>query len=84
MQSRIDAYNDMDDLLRMQRKKLHDYKNQVQTIAGLIKAGNGEDAEKLTNQLTESLCMDSSVVNTKNVTVNAILNQKYFTATMVI
>ena len=80
MQSRIDAYNDMDDLLRMQRKKLHDYKNQVQTIDGLIKAGNGEDAEKLTNQLTESLCMDSSVVNTKNVTVNAILNQKYHTA----
>lgn len=80
MQSRIDAYNDMDDLLRMQRKKLHDYKNQVQTIAGLIKTGKGEDAEKLTNQLTESLCMDSSVVDTKNVTVNTILNQKYFKA----
>lgn len=77
MQSRIEAYNEMEDLLRMQRKKLHDYKNQVRTIGKLIADGNGIEAEKLVSDLTESLDVDSSTVDTKNAAVNAILNQKY-------
>ena len=77
MQSRIEAYNEMEDLLRMQRKKLHDYKNQVRTIGNLIADGNGIEAKKMVSDLTESLDIDSSTVDTKNAAVNAILNQKY-------
>ena len=77
IQSRIEAYNEMEDMLRMQRKKLHDYKNQVRTIGNLIADGNGIEAERLVSDLTESLDVDSSTVDTKNAAVNAILNQKY-------
>ena len=80
MQSRIDAYNEMEGVLRLQRKKLHDYKNQVQTIAGLIDNGREKEAGSIAKQLAENLSIDSSVVDTKNVTVNAILNQKYCTS----
>ena len=80
MQSRIDAYNEMEGLLRLQRKKLHDYKNQVQTIAGLIDDGREKEAGSLAKQLAENLSVDSSVVDTKNATINAILNQKYCTS----
>lgn len=80
MQSRIEAYNEMEDMLRLQRKKMHDYKNQVRTIAALIEDEKEKEAESLARQLTENLSKDSSVVDTKNATVNAILNQKYCTA----
>lgn len=80
MQSRIDAYNEMEGLLRLQRKKLHDYKNQVQTIAGLIDNGREQEAGSIAKQLAENLSVDSSVVDTKNGTINAILTQKYCTS----
>ena len=80
MQSRIDAYNEIENVLKIQRKKLHDYKNQIQTVAALMDGGKVKEAQSLAEQLAECLSIDSSVVDTKNATVNAILNQKYFAA----
>ena len=76
----MNVYNEMEDMLRMQRKHLHDYKNQLRTIGDLITNGDVEAAGELTRELSEGLAVAASVVSTKNASFDAILNQKYMLA----
>ena len=63
-----------------QRQFLHDYKNQLNCIQGLINCGQTEEASAYITRLTGSLRAQYGDINTNNTIVNIILNQKYQTA----
>lgn len=78
--NQIEAYHDMDALYERQRRKMHDYKNQIVTIQNLVQGGNTDKAVSLMEQLTESISVDLSAINTNHPVVNAVLNHKFHTA----
>ncbi len=78
--NQIEAYHDMDALYERQRRKVHDYKNQLVTIQSLVQGGNADEAVNLMEQLTESISVDLSAINTNHPVVNAVLNHKFHTA----
>jgi len=78
--NQIEAYHDMDAVYEWQRRKMHDYKNQIVTVQNLVQGGNIDKAMSLMEQLTESIFVDLSAINTNHPVVNAVLNQKILTA----
>ncbi len=78
--NQIEAYHDMDAIYERQRRKMHDYKNQLVTIQSLVQGGNTDKAVNLMEQLTESISVDLSAINTNHPVVNAVLNHKFHTA----
>ena len=75
--NRIADYQDREEIYERQRRKMHDYKNQLSTIQTLIKNGHTDEALSFTQKLTESIAVEMSAINTNHPVVNAILNQKY-------
>ena len=78
--NQIEAYHDMDALYERQRRKMHDYKNQIVTIQNLVQGGNSDKAVSLMEQLSQSISVDLSAINTNHPVVNAVLNHKFQTA----
>jgi sensor histidine kinase regulating citrate/malate metabolism len=76
-EKQLEAYKDMRDVYDSQRRKMHDYKNQLGTIQTLIKSNDIQSAIGLTEQLTESISVDMSAINTNHAVINAVLNQKF-------
>ena len=77
--NRLDAYQDREEIYERQRRKMHDYKNQLATIQSLLKSQETEEALAFTQKLTESIAVDLSAINTNHPVINAVLNQKYRT-----
>ena len=75
--NRIADYQDRKEIYERQRRKMHDYKNQLSTIQTLIKNGHTDEALSFTQKLTESIAVEMSAINTNHPVVNAVLNQKY-------
>lgn len=73
------SYQDREEIYERQRKKMHDYKNQLRVIQTMLKSEKTADALNFTQKLTESIAVDMSAVNTNHPVVNAVLNQKYRT-----
>ena len=78
--NQLEAYADGNKEYEQQRKKMHDYKNQLMTIQTLIKGEDYQTALAFAEKLTESISVDMSAINTNHPVVNAILNQKYRSA----
>ena len=76
-ENRIADYQDREEIYERQRRKIHDYKNQLSTIQTLIKNGHIDEALSFTQKLTESIAVEMSAINTNHPVVNAVLNQKY-------
>lgn len=79
-ESQLAHYRDMQSVYERQGRKLHDYKNQLRTIQVLLKEGDTQEAAGLAEQLTESISVERSAVNTNHPVVNAVLNQKFHAA----
>ena len=75
----MDAYQDREEIYERQRRKMHDYKNQLGTIQTLLKSQKEDEAIAFTRKLTESIVVDMSAINTNHPVINAVLNQKYHT-----
>ena len=76
-QNQLQIFHDMRSLTERQGKMLHDYKKQLVTVQGLIESGDTASAVKLTQELTKSISVEMSEVNTGHPVVNAVLNQEY-------
>ena len=76
-QNQLQLFHDMQSLYERQGKKLHDYKKQLATVQGLIENGDYDAAVNLTKDLTKSIAVEMSEVNTGHPVVNAVLNQEY-------
>lgn len=78
--SQIKLYANMQQNFQQQRRFLHDYKNQLNCIQGLLADGHPADALAYLEQLTGSIAKNMDFVDTNHPVVNVILNQKYKTA----
>ena len=71
------VYQSMQRSYEQQRKFLHDYKNQLTCIQGLLAEGKEEEAAGYAAKLAGSLKKSADTVNANHTVVNVVLNQKY-------
>jgi len=73
-------YHTMQNHYEQQRRSLHDYKNQLNCIQGLLDNGKIDEASAYISRITGNLKTQFGDINTNHTIVNIILNQKYQTA----
>mgnify|MGYP003292538610 CR=1 FL=1 len=69
-------YRSISDNLDRQRKRAHEFDNQLAAIKGMIEQGNIKELEEYVNLLEEKKPIEQATIDTKHVIVNAILNTK--------
>lgn len=77
MKNQINLYQSMQERYELQRRYMHDYKNQLICIWGMLSEGKNEEAICYTEELLGSIQKSALIVNTNHVAVNIVLNQKY-------
>lgn len=75
--NRVDMYEQMGKSYEQQRMRLHDEKNRLNCIQGLLADNKMEEALAYIAELTGNLRNRVDYVNTNHALVNVILNQKY-------
>lgn len=60
-----------------QRQTTHDFRNQLQTISGLLSMGKTEEAEAYTQELLGQHTVRIFAVNSGHPVIDAVLNHKY-------
>mgnify|MGYP002509489752 FL=1 len=70
-------YHTMQNHYEQQRRFLHDYKNQLNCIQGLLDNGKTDEASAYISRITGNLRTQFGDINTNHTIVNIILNQKY-------
>ncbi|MDE7272920.1 MAG: GHKL domain-containing protein [Lachnospiraceae bacterium] len=78
--SQMNMYHNMQTQYEQQRRFLHDYKNQLNCIQGLLDCGQTKEASEYITRMTGTLRTQFGDINTNHTVVNVILNQKYQTA----
>ncbi|MCI8597238.1 MAG: GHKL domain-containing protein [Lachnospiraceae bacterium] len=76
-QRQMELYRSMNKNYEQQRRYLHDYKNQLTCIQGLLTEGKQQEASEYIAQLTGNLKKYVDTVDTRHAVVNVVLNQKY-------
>lgn len=76
-QNQMDTYLNMQKNYEQQRRQMHDYKNQLNCIAGMVESGQAEETIAYISKLTGSLNKSTDRVNTHHLAVDVVLNQKY-------
>lgn len=79
-QNQMEMYQNMQKNYEQQKRQMHDYKNQLNCISGMIHRGEREETISYISKLTGSLNKNADHVNTNHVVVDVILNQKYWEA----
>lgn len=80
LQNQMELYENMQENDRQRRRCLHDYKNQLGCIQGMLEAGRMEEALAYIEELNGSIRKGEDCVNTNHLVVNTVLNQKYLYA----
>ena len=75
--NKIDIYNTLYDSLERQKKKTHDFKNHIICVDALAREKKYEELESYITDIRKSSFLDRNVIDTNNVIVNTILNEKY-------
>lgn len=76
-ENQMSMYQHMQKSYEQQRRYLHDYKNQLNCIQGMLSCGKTEETIHYIAGLTGSLRKHADHVNTNHTVVNVVLNQKY-------
>lgn len=77
VRNQTEMYRYMERSYEEQRKKVHEFKNQIRCLDGLLKSGNYKEMEKYVGKLSNSWVEETDCINTNHAIVNSILNQKY-------
>lgn len=77
VQNQTDMYRSISENFAKQRKKTHEYKNQILCIESLIAAKNYDELEEYVKKVSGNLSTELDYIRTNNVIVDAILNSKY-------
>lgn len=77
VQNQIDMYRSISENLDKQRKRTHEYKNQILCIESLMAAKNYDELENYVRNISGNLNTEQDYIKTNNVIVDAILNSKY-------
>lgn len=78
--SQMSTYHTIQLQYEQQKRLLHDYKNQLNCIQGLLDCGQTAEASKYITRITGNLRAQFGDLNTNHTVVNIILNQKHQTA----
>lgn len=77
MKNQTEMYYSISENLEKQRKKTHEYKNQLVCIKSLLNRNKIKAANNYINKIGDVLEMESDNISTNHVIVDAILNTKY-------
>ncbi len=80
LQNQMELYQNMQENDMRRRRYLHDYKNQLGCIQGMLEAGRMQEALVYIKELNGSIRKGEDHVDTKHLVVNTVLNQKYLYA----
>ena len=76
----LGLYNSLRKNYDIQRKRTHEYKNQIMCIDSLLKKKNYNKLEEYINSIFDKLDGQLDMVDTNNEVVNAVINAKYYEA----
>lgn len=76
----LELYNSLRKNYDIQRKRTHEYKNQIMCIDALLKKKNYNKLEEYINSIFDKLDGQLDMVDTNNEVVNAVINAKYYEA----
>lgn len=76
-QSQMAVYQNMQRNYEQQRRHLHDYKNQLACIQGMLAEGEVEKTAGYVAELTGNIHKSTDYVDANHMVVNVVLNQKY-------
>lgn len=75
--NQTNMYRSISENFDKQRKKTHEYKNQLMCIESLITSKNYAELEEYVGKISGHLNKELDCINTNNVIADAILNSKY-------
>lgn len=75
--SQLEMYRSISENFDNQKRKTHEYKNQISCIESLLDKKQYAKLEEYVKKIYGSLNNEPDAINTNNVIVNAILNTKY-------
>jgi len=75
--NQLEMYRSISENFDNQKRKTHEYKNQISCIESLLDKKQYSKLEEYVKKIYGSLNNESDAINTNNVIVNAILNTKY-------
>jgi len=75
--NQLEMYQSISENFDKQKRKTHEYKNQIACIESLLDKKQYSKLEEYVKKIYGSLNNEPDVINTNNVIVNAILNTKY-------
>ena len=77
VKNQTDMYRSISENFDKQRKKAHEFKNQIMCIESLIEKKNYGELEEYVRKVSGRLRTEPDYIKTNNIIVNAILNSKY-------
>ncbi len=77
LENQMEMYRNTQESEMRCRRYLHDYKNQLGCIHGMLKAGEVEEALDYIEELNSGIRKGEDCVDTNHLVVNTVLNQKY-------
>lgn len=77
VKSETAMYHSISENLEKQRRRTHEYKNQLACISALATKGQYRELDEYIGKIDDALRRSLDAVDTNNVIVNAILNTKY-------
>ena len=77
VKNQTDMYRSISENFDKQRKKAHEFKNQIMCIESLIGKKNYGELEEYVRKVSGRLRTEPDYIKTNNIIVNAILNSKY-------
>lgn len=77
VQNQTDMYRSISENFDKQRKRTHEYKNQIICIESLIAARRYDELEEYVRKVSGHLSTELEYIKTNNVIVDAIINSKY-------
>lgn len=77
VKNETEMYRNISKNYEMQRKRAHEYKNQMTIIAALARDGRIEELNNYLKEYSRDNITKTNVIDTNNVIVNAIINSKY-------
>lgn len=75
--NQLEMYKSISENFDNQKRKTHEYKNQISCIESLLEKKQYSKLEEYVKKIYGSLNSEPDAINTNNVIVNAILNTKY-------
>lgn len=77
VKSETAMYRSVSENLERQRKRTHEYKNQLAAIRALVEGKQYQELKKYIEKVDDALRLDRNAIDANHVIVNAILNTKY-------